>query len=228
MKKLLTILGLAAATLAGANAQILISQYYEGSSGANRLLEIWNHSASAINFATTNLLVKNYTNGSATASATYTLSSGTLAAGAVLVISNTDAAGDGAISTAGLTVIDTVSSAINFNGDDAIELVLGAATVDVIGQIGLDPGTAWTVGGVSTANQNIALLSNTLTIGDTNGGNAYDPSVRYTFVTNADVTSGSLSGFGVAPVPEPKTWVMIGIGSAFMLWNLRRRREIKL
>ena len=27
-------------------------------------------------------------------------------------------------------------------------------------------------------------------------------------------------------VPEPKTWVMIGIGSAFMIWNLRRRRNL--
>ena len=31
----------------------------------------------------------------------------------------------------------------------------------------------------------------------------------------------------VSAVPEPQTWVMIGIGSSFMLWNLRRRREIQ-
>jgi hypothetical protein len=33
--------------------------------------------------------------------------------------------------------------------------------------------------------------------------------------------------FGEA-VPEPQTWVLIGIGSSFMLWNLRRRRMGKL
>ena len=27
-------------------------------------------------------------------------------------------------------------------------------------------------------------------------------------------------------VPEPKTWVMIGIGTSFMLWNLRRKRNL--
>lgn len=27
-------------------------------------------------------------------------------------------------------------------------------------------------------------------------------------------------------VPEPKTWALIGIGASFMLWNLRRRRRI--
>jgi hypothetical protein len=28
-------------------------------------------------------------------------------------------------------------------------------------------------------------------------------------------------------IPEPKTWVMIGIGTSFMLWNLRRRRRVQ-
>lgn len=30
----------------------------------------------------------------------------------------------------------------------------------------------------------------------------------------------------VTVVPEPKTWVLIGIGSSFMMWNLRRRRNL--
>ena len=36
----------------------------------------------------------------------------------------------------------------------------------------------------------------------------------------------TLKGIDFAPVPEPKTWVMIGIGSWFMLWNVRRRRNL--
>lgn len=43
----------------------------------------------------------------------------------------------------------------------------------------------------------------------------------------ANLTLDNISYANYA-VPEPKTWVMIGIGSAFMLWNMRRRREIKL
>jgi len=30
----------------------------------------------------------------------------------------------------------------------------------------------------------------------------------------------------VTVVPEPKTWVMLGIGTSFMLWNLRRKRNL--
>lgn len=30
-----------------------------------------------------------------------------------------------------------------------------------------------------------------------------------------------------SPVPEPSTWALIGLGSAFMIWNIRRRRAAK-
>ncbi len=207
-----------------AKAQLVISQYYEGNVGSNRLLEIWNHSAGDIDFSAQNLAINIYTNGSSTIGATFTLNSGSLTAGSVLVIANTDSTGDTAISTAGLTVIDTTSSAINFNGDDALELVLGSTTLDIVGQIGFDPGSSWSGSGVSTANQNIELLSASLTTGDLLGSNAYDPSARYSFVTAADVTSGSFTGFGVAPVPEPSTYALISMGLG-LIYFIRRRRS---
>lgn len=37
--------------------------------------------------------------------------------------------------------------------------------------------------------------------------------------------TGRFDDIVIQQVPEPKTWVMIGIGSAFMLWNLRRKRR---
>jgi uncharacterized protein len=46
----------------------------------------------------------------------------------------------------------TNSSVINFNGDDAITLERNGSVVDAFGQVGFDPGAAWTSGAVSTAN----------------------------------------------------------------------------
>ena len=51
---------------------------------------------------------------------------------------------------------------------------------------------------------------------------------RATSVTtnfNADELRVATS-WSEAVVPEPKTWVMIGIGTSFMLWNLRRKRNL--
>lgn len=38
---------------------------------------------------------------------------------------------------------------------------------------------------------------------------------------------GSSSFVNITAVPEPGTWALIGLGSAFMVWNLRRKRSIK-
>lgn len=227
MKK--TVMMLVAGLMVAAGSvqgQVVISQYYEGSSGSNRLLEIWNHSASAINFATTNLILEQFNNGSSTVTYTLNISSGILAAGDVFVIANTDATGDTALSTAGLLVdLDTTSQAMDFNGDDTLRLTLGSTIVDILGQIGTDPGTSWSGSGVSTANQNIQLINNSYTVGDTNGTNTFDPSARFTLVTSANVTSGSFTGFGFAPVPEPSTYALIGLGLG-ALWFFRRRQAV--
>ncbi|MBK9743692.1 MAG: hypothetical protein IPO94_12360 [Saprospiraceae bacterium] len=50
-----------------------------------------------------------------------------------------------------LAEADQTSGSLTFNGDDAIELVFMTASVDVIGQIGVDPGTEWGTGLTSTA-----------------------------------------------------------------------------
>ena len=72
---------------------------------------------------------------------------GMLLSGDVYVICNNSAA------TAFKSLADTLHSVTSWSGDDAVELVANGTTIDVIGQIGFDPGSAWTNSGVSTRNQ---------------------------------------------------------------------------
>jgi hypothetical protein len=99
---------------------------------------------------------------------------------------------------------------------------VGGVDQDIIGQIGTDPGAAgWNGNGVSTVNQNIELISNQLTVGDLNGADAYDPSARFQTRAPADVTAASFAGFGQAPIPEPSSLAVLGLGGLLLM---RRRR----
>ncbi len=50
---------------------------------------------------------------------------------------------------------DQTSGSLSFNGDDAVALIKGLAFVDVIGQVGFDPGTEWGTDLISTADNTI-------------------------------------------------------------------------
>ncbi len=127
----------------GAGPELFFSEYVEGSSN-NKALEIYNPKTSAADLG--EYVLKLFSNGAVGAGATLTLS-GTLAPGATLVICNA------AIAAAALPSCNvTSSSVINFNGDDAITLERNGSVIDAFGQVGFDPGTAWTSGAVSTLN----------------------------------------------------------------------------
>ena len=80
---------------------------------------------------------------------------------------------------------DLTSTGTFFNGDDAIELTCGGVTLDVIGQIGVDPGSEWNVGGVGTADESIRRDC-AVTVGDANGADAFDPSLEWTTAAQDD------------------------------------------
>jgi len=169
------------------SAQI-ISQYIETSSGSvPKGIEIWNNTLSPLNFSTHNLVVEKGTNG-ALPSPDFTISTGTLASGAAIVIGTSDLQ---------LTTEANGSvfylKAFTFNGDDALIVKYGGITTDVFGIPGSDPGTAWSGSGVSTANQNISIKEGIET-GDTDGWT--DPSERFETTT----TDNSPTGFGIAPI----------------------------
>lgn len=232
MKKSLLALCAVLALNTGARGQgLIISQYYEGTAGTNRALELWNTTGSSIDFSVTNLVIENWFNGGAVAN-TLTIATGVVAAGDVFVITNTDAAGDAGLAAAGVTpdVDASGEAAMNYNGDDALAILLGGTTSgggtlqDSFGQRGVDPGSAWSNNGVSSANQNIQLKP-AIFAGDLVPDDAWDTSARFEFVSAADQTGAGFAGFGFAPVPEPTTSILLGVGLLTAGLGLRRKQS---
>jgi len=156
---------------------VFFSEYVEGSSN-NKALEIFNGYGSALDLS--NFEVRMYFNGSSSAGTIIQLS-GILNPGDVFVLADNDA--DQAI----LNVADQTSTKSFFNGDDAVELVqvksqqdgsIINVTHDVIGQIGVDPGSEWGSGNTSTKDNTIRRKSS-VSIGDADGSDAFDPSIEW-------------------------------------------------
>jgi hypothetical protein len=192
-KVLTTAIALTAATSV-CHAGLLISEYIEGSA-TNKAIEVYNAGPGSVD--QTQVTLELYSNGSATATATTALSAGTLAVGSVWVLYNSGAALPG-ITSQGDQVANTV---VNWNGDDAVVLKLNGVIQDSIGQVGLDPGTEWNVGGVSTLNMTLVRKNTTP---DANTADAYDPSVyfnAFAIDTTTDLGIGTvpvtMSGFTV-------------------------------
>ena len=73
---------------------------------------------------------------------------------------------------------DLLTGSLDFNGDDAVALFYGASAVDVIGQIGVDPGTEWGSGLASTADNSLMRKCG-ISQGDANGANIFDPATEW-------------------------------------------------
>lgn len=136
----------------GSCSDLFFSEYAEGSSN-NKALEIYNPTLADIDLS--DYEVQRFTNGSATASGTYTFPAGTIiTAGGTYIIANASA--DPTI----LAIADTTNAATFYNGDDAVVLmnVSTADTLDIIGVVGQDPGTNWTVGTGATSEYTLVRM----------------------------------------------------------------------
>ena len=150
---------------------LFFSEYVEGSGGTNKAVEIANPSLAPRNL--TGCSLRLYTNGSPTPSQTVALTQ-TIAGGDVLVVCNP------ASVAAILGQCDVQSGSVaNWNGDDAIELFCGSASVDVIGQLGVDPGVEWGTAPTSTADQTLRRKCS-VSAGDTNGADLFNPAAEWT------------------------------------------------
>lgn len=149
---------------------ILISEYVEGTSN-NKALEFYNGTGSLIDLDAGSYSVEMYFNGSTSAGTTIYLT-GTVASDGVYVLADNDA------SAAILAVTDQTSTASFFNGDDAIVLKKGTTILDVIGQVGFDPGSEWGSGLTSTQDNTLRRKAGT-TVEDTDPNDAFDLSVEW-------------------------------------------------
>ncbi len=122
-------------------SELFFSEYIE--STGTKALEIYNPTTNSVDLS--GYEIRRYSNGSMTPSATLSLV-GNLIPGRVFVVCSS-----GSDPTV-LAEADLTTSVTNFNGDDAVELynTVSSSTVDVIGEIGVDPGTSWHVGTDST------------------------------------------------------------------------------
>ncbi len=202
----------------------IISQYVETNSGTTpKGIEIWNNTSNVLDFSANNLIIQQGTNGGSLSDISQTLiNSGTLGVGEVLVIGTSDIGTY--LNNQGLSSVTFLSYAFSFNGDDALAVKFGGVITDVFGNPGSDPGSGWSGNGVSTENQNIALIEsiNTGSTGFT------DPSTRFTTISTTPATlPAGLSGFGISPVtiePEdppvvtPETFNgAVGIAASFQI-----------
>ncbi len=153
-----------------APTELFFSEYIEGSSN-NKALEIYNGTGAAIDLSTGGYIVQMFFNGSASAGLTINLT-GTVAAGEVYVVAPTNA------NATILAQADQSAGTAWFNGDDAVVLRKGTTVIDVIGQIGFDPGTEWGTGLTSTAD-NTLRRKDTICAGDSNGSDVFDPSIEW-------------------------------------------------
>ncbi|MGO4599764.1 ExeM/NucH family extracellular endonuclease [Terrabacter sp. 2RAF25] len=160
----------AAPASAAAPSELFISEYVEGSS-SNKALEIYNGTGATIDLAAAKYDVQVFANGATAATSTIALT-GTVASGDVHVLANSGA-------VAALTSLsDQQSGSANWNGDDAVVLRKDTTVVDVLGQVGVRPTNEWGTGLTSTMDNTLRRRSS-VTSGDTNGADAFDPSVEW-------------------------------------------------
>jgi predicted extracellular nuclease len=206
--------------------ELFFSEYVEGSSN-NKALEIFNGTGAVVNLAAGGYNVQMHFNGNPVATLTINLT-GTVAAGDVYVVAQSSA------TAAILAEADQTNGSGWFNGDDAVVLRRGTTVLDVIGQIGLDPGTEWGTGLASTAD-NTLRRKLAVVAGDADGGNAFIPSAEWDgFAVDTFGGLGCHTADLVCPTPPPpppppaplaQIWEIQGAGLASPLAGQRRRTE---
>lgn len=159
---------IAAALVAGAaQADLLISEYLEGS-GNNKAVEFYNDSTEPVSLAGYRLEL--YFNGATTVGVSIPLN-GQIAAGDVFVLAN--AAAEPAL----LALADQRAGGGWFNGDDALVLRDAAGQVlDSLGQVGMDPGQAWGSGDNQTLDR---TLMRKVERSDRVPDDAFDPALEW-------------------------------------------------
>ncbi|MDY6991686.1 MAG: ExeM/NucH family extracellular endonuclease [Pseudomonadota bacterium] len=151
-------------------AELLFSEYVEGSAH-NKALELYNNSETTLHLAA--YQIEFYFNGHHEPGTIISFNAtDTLAAHDVWVIVN--AAADDTLKAKQ----DQSVGGIWFNGDDSIVLKKNNNLIDVIGQLAVDPGSAWGSEPVSTQNHTLRRQA-TVCQGDNNAENPFEPAAQW-------------------------------------------------
>ncbi|BED90667.1 extracelullar DNA degradation protein EddB [Pseudoalteromonas sp. MM1] len=196
LKTKITPLALVLASLsAPASADLIISEYIEGSSN-NKAIELYNNADTELSLEGYTLGL--YSNGSSSVGNSIDLT-GTLAANTTYIISNPGAAAEI------LDIADTTSTVTYYNGDDALVLTKDGVVVDSFGQVGVDPGSFWSDDTVQTQNKTLRR-KNSITTGRTDSTATFNPSDEWEqFDIDTFDGLGSHAGDGgTAPAPDPE------------------------
>lgn len=152
----------------GQPTELFISEYVEGSSH-NKAVEIFNGTGASVDLSSYKL--QYYFNGSSSAGRTIALT-GIVADGDTFVVAHSSA--DPQL----INNADMTSGGSWYNGNDAVALLNGGVDIDVIGQIGYDPGTRWGSGSTSTQNNTLRRQAS-VCVGDGDGYNTFDPNIEW-------------------------------------------------
>ena len=176
-----------AGLLSADSSQLFITEYVEGS-GSNQAIELHNPGAMPVDLQASGYSLVFLMDGS-TAMGGFVGLAGTVPAGGTWVVAN--ASGSAAL----LAKADQTATTTWFDGNDVVALVQGGTAVDVIGKVGEDPGSAWGTGDVTTRNHTLRRRA-TVTAGDPEGFDAFDPAVEWDAYPQ-DTFSG-LGSFGTS------------------------------
>jgi hypothetical protein len=180
--------------LAATGDELFISEYVEGS-GTNQAIEVFNPTDTPISLSASGYRLEVYANGSTSVTGGVLLI-GTIQPGGTWVVAPTDAS-DALKAKANQTF---ATSAFWFDGNDAVALTHFGSAIDIIGQIGFDPGTEWGAGLIGTRDHTLRRKAS-ITAGDTNGTDAFDPSLEWNGFP-IDTFDG-LGSVGAPPVNQP-------------------------
>ena len=164
---------------------IFFSEYFEGAS-YDKAIEIFNGINTGMSVALERLRIRLYANGSSTPTTTSQLgvaddgSTNSIPFDSTFVVYHESfTSPDTNMPNADSTQRVAWTAPANFNGDDALELQYDTTgsgtwkTMDVFGQIGTDPGSAWGSGNTTTVNNGL-IRKASINVGRSNG--AFTPS----------------------------------------------------
>jgi uncharacterized protein len=180
--------------LAATGNELFISEYVEGS-GTNQAIEIFNPTDTPMSLSASGYRLEIYADGSPSVTGGVLLL-GTIQPGGTWVVVPSDAS-DALKAKANQTFSP---SAFWFDGNDAVALTHSGSAIDIIGQIGFNPGQEWGSGMTGTRDHTLRRKA-TVTTGDIDGTDAFDPSVEWDGFP-VDTFDG-LGSFGEPPVNQP-------------------------